>query len=69
MDFELRGKVTIGIVYIDNDAFIIDSGIDENEIRKTLNYVTSNNKKVRAYYLLIITQTIRVELILPEKEE
>lgn len=51
MDFELRGKVTIGIVYIDNDAFIIDSGIDENEIRKTLNYVTSNNKKVRAVLL------------------
>ncbi len=51
MDFELRGRVTIGIVYIENQAFVIDSGIDENEIRKTINYLESNGKKIEGLLL------------------
>ncbi len=46
MHFELRGKVTIGLFYFDDGVVIIDSGIDENEIRKALNYINEGKHKI-----------------------
>lgn len=46
MYFELRGKVTIGLFYFDDGVIIVDSGIDENEIRKTINYINDSKRKI-----------------------
>jgi glyoxylase-like metal-dependent hydrolase (beta-lactamase superfamily II) len=52
MDFEILGRVTIGVLNFDKYAVIVDSGIDENDIRKVINNVTKNGKDI---FALLIT--------------
>ncbi len=54
MDFEIFGRVTIGVLNFDEYSLIIDSGIDENEIRKVMNNLSRNNRKILA---LLITHS------------
>lgn len=51
MDFEIFGKVAIGTINFEKYSVIIDSGIDENEIRKVINNIVTNKREIFALLL------------------
>ncbi len=51
MEFETYGRVSIGVIKSDRRAIVIDSGIDENDIRKVLNKLNEEGYTVDGVYL------------------
>jgi glyoxylase-like metal-dependent hydrolase (beta-lactamase superfamily II) len=50
-DFEVFGRVSIGVIVADGEALIIDSGLDENDIRKVINSLIQRNIRIRGLLL------------------
>jgi glyoxylase-like metal-dependent hydrolase (beta-lactamase superfamily II) len=50
-EFEVFGRVSIGVIVADGEAFIIDSGLDENEIRKVINGLVQREIKIKGLLL------------------
>lgn len=46
MDFEIFGRVSIVALNFENSSVLLDSGIDENDIRKVINNVEKNGKSI-----------------------